>query len=89
MSWEIIGMSAGALTTASFLPQIVKTWKSKSAADFSWIWIVMMTSGVILWFIYGLYLNSMPLIIFNAITLLNLLVIAFIKRCHRPDRPKF
>ncbi len=83
MPVEIIGMGAGILTTASFLPQILKTLKSRSAHDFSWIWIAMMTSGVILWFVYGLYLKNMPLILFNAVTLINLLVIACIKNRHR------
>ena len=68
---EIIGMMAGILTTCAFFPQVLKTVKSKSTDDLSWTWLVMMFSGVFLWLVYGIYMNSMSLIVSNAITFVS------------------
>ena len=43
MNIEWIGMIAGALTTCAFVPQVVKTVRSRSTGDLSWLWLVMMS----------------------------------------------
>lgn len=68
---EIIGMFAGALTTCAFFPQVLKTVKSKSTNDLSWTWLVMMIGGVFLWLVYGIYINSLSLMVSNAITFVS------------------
>jgi len=65
---EIIGYIAAFFTTASMLPQVIKTIKSKSAGDLSFTMIVFLFTGVVLWFVYGLLVNQMPIIIANALT---------------------
>ena len=65
---EIIGMVAAVLTTLSFLPQVIKTYKEKSADSLSMLMLVAFLLGVILWFVYGVMKNSMPLILANLIT---------------------
>ena len=65
---EGIGMLAAVLTTLSFLPQVIKTYKEKTAESLSMLMLVVFLSGVILWFIYGVMKNSMPLILANLIT---------------------
>ena len=67
---ETVGLVAAALTTFSFLPQVIKTWKSRSAEDLSLGMFTMMVIGVILWLIYGLSLNNLPMILANSVTLL-------------------
>ena len=64
----VIGSAAGILTTASFLPQLIKTWRSKSAEDISAAMLLVLATGVFLWFIYGLYITSWPVIIANIVT---------------------
>ena len=66
---ELIGMLAGILTTAAFVPQVLKCWRSRSTADISLIMFSTMTSGVFLWLVYGLFLNSPALIVANSVTL--------------------
>jgi len=76
---ETIGSLAALLTTISFLPQVIKTWRTRSAADFSWLWVAAFAAGIFLWLIYGLALWSLPLIVANFVTLLLVLMIAAVK----------
>jgi MtN3 and saliva related transmembrane protein len=79
MLTELIGTLAATLTTLSFLPQVAKTWQTRSAADFSWIWLVAFAAGLALWLVYGIALVSLPLIAANGITLSLVLLIGFVK----------
>ena len=76
---NVLGMTAGGLTTVSLLPQVIKTWKSKSAADISSGMFVLFSSGVFLWLLYGLALGASPIIISNAVTLALALLILILK----------
>jgi MtN3 and saliva related transmembrane protein len=66
---ELIGTCAAILTTVSFLPQVIKTWRSRSAADLSMAMLLTFSLGLFLWAIYGLCLGSVPIIAANTITL--------------------
>lgn len=66
---NVTGTLAGILTTIAFIPQVAKTWKTRSAGDISLLMFMLFSSGVLLWLIYGLLLHAMPIIIANAITL--------------------
>jgi MtN3 and saliva related transmembrane protein len=79
MLTEMTGSVAALLTTLSFLPQVIKTWSTGSATDFSWIWLVSFAIGLFLWFVYGLALGSLPLIAANGVTLSLVLAIVFVK----------
>lgn len=76
---EVAGSLAATLTTLSFLPQVIKTWRTRSAGDFSWIWIAAFGAGLFLWLVYGIAIGSVPLIVANAITLSLVLLIALVK----------
>lgn len=67
---QIIGLTAGFCTTIAFLPQVIKTWKSKSAKDLSLSMFSIFCVGVLLWFIYGLAVYDIPVIAANFTTLL-------------------
>ena len=69
-SVTVIGLIAATLTTIAFLPQVIKTWKSKSAKDLSLGTFSIFTCGVIMWLIYGLLILDLPIILANGITLL-------------------
>lgn len=64
----LLGLAAAALTTAAFLPQLLKTWRSKSAKDVSLSMLITFSIGVFLWLIYGVCIQSLPVILANLIT---------------------
>lgn len=66
----MLGLAAGTLTTAAFVPQLVKAWRSRSTGDLSWGMLVTFSTGVLLWLIYGVWIDSLPVVLANAITLL-------------------
>jgi len=76
---EIIGLLAGACTTLSFVPQVMKSFQTKSVKDFSWLYFLIFGSGLFFWLIYGLFLNSLPIILANAVTLILVLVLIGMK----------
>jgi len=75
----ILGLTAGTLTTVAFIPQLAKAWKSRSTGDLSWGMVLTFTIGVLLWLIYGIWIDSLPVILANAVTLLLQLGIISLK----------
>ncbi len=75
----IIGLLAGFCTTAAFLPQAIKTWRSRSAKDLSLGMYSIFCTGVLLWLIYGLIIADLPIIVANAATLMLALSILYFK----------
>lgn len=65
-----LGLVAGTLTTIAFVPQFLKTWKSKSAQDVSLGMLVTFFTGVFLWLLYGIFIEALPVVLANAVTLL-------------------
>ena len=75
---ESFGYFAAILTTLAFLPQLIKTLKTKKAEDVSLITLIMFLTGVLSWIIYGYKISSKPILIANIITfILNLLILIF------------
>lgn len=66
---SIVGFVAAIFTTISFLPQAVKTIKTKHTKDLSIGMYSFFVIGVLLWFIYGILIHDFPVIIANGITL--------------------
>ncbi len=65
---ETYGFLAAILTTSAFFPQLIKTWRTKSADDFSYITLILFLTGVFCWIIYGINIDSLPIILANLIT---------------------
>ncbi|MDJ0588713.1 MAG: SemiSWEET transporter [Pleurocapsa sp. MO_226.B13] len=63
-----IGLTAGILTTISFLPQAIKTWQTKSTKDISLTMFLCFCLGVVLWVIYGFYTQNLPVFVANFAT---------------------
>jgi len=78
----LIGLIAASLTTGSFLPQAIQTWKTKRTKDISLPMYATFTLGISLWLIYGLFVNSLPLIFANTITLILSTCILVLKIKH-------
>jgi MtN3 and saliva related transmembrane protein len=80
---NILGLFAGSLTTIAFLPQMWKTWQTKSAKDVSFVMLITFMSGLCLWLIYGIILQALPIILANSITLGFNLIILWLKIKYR------
>ena len=76
---EDIGFCAAFLTTAAFVPQLVRVLKLRSAREISLGTFLMFSMGVLLWLIYGIYLRSMPIILSNSVTLVLSVSILLLK----------
>ena len=79
MNQETLGLIAGTLTTASFIPQVWKIWTTRSARDLSWAMVAVFTLGTFLWLLYGIKVGSMSIVVANAITFLLSLAICAMK----------
>jgi MtN3 and saliva related transmembrane protein len=77
--FTLIGLAAGFCTTAAFLPQAIKTWKTKSAKDLSLGMYSIFCTGVVLWLTYGIMIGDIPIIITNAVTMLLAFSILYFK----------
>ena len=67
---DSFGFLAALLTTIAFLPQLYKTWQTKSAEDVSLIMLILFMTGLISWIIYGSKIHSIPIIVANVVTLI-------------------
>lgn len=79
----VIGGLAAFGTTAAWLPQVLRTWRSRSAEDFSWSYLAMFSAGVALWLVYGILRKDGVIVAANGVTLLLVLTVAFVKMRER------
>ena len=76
---QLLGLAAGSLTTAAFLPQVIKTWKTRSAKDLSLGMFLLFCLGVVLWLAYGIIQRDVPVIVANLLTLILASALLFFK----------
>jgi MtN3 and saliva related transmembrane protein len=76
---DILGYAAGAITSLTFLPQVIKTWKDKSAKDVSLLMFIIAAVNEVMWIVYGALLNNWVIILTNAIVLAMSLTMIFLK----------
>ena len=76
---NIIGFSAAISTTIAFVPQVIKTIKTKSVKDISLIMYIIFTTGIFLWLVYGILINSKPVILANIVTFILALIVLMLK----------
>jgi len=75
---EFFGYFAAILTTLAFIPQLIKTLKTKKAEDVSLTTLIMFLTGVAAWIIYGIEISSKPILVANIVTfILNFLILVF------------
>ena len=74
----VIGTVAGTLTTAAYLPQVIKVWRSRSAGDISLQMYLLMVTGSVLWVTYGVLMMAWPVILANGVSLIfTAIILAF------------
>lgn len=76
---QILGMTAGSISAITFLPQVIKTWKSKSAGDISLLTFTFATTSVVMWLIYGIILGDVPIIYTNSLVLICSVIMLYFK----------
>ena len=76
---ELIGFVAAFLTTAAFLPQVYKTWKTKDVSSLSLPMLYLFFIGIALWLIYGFLKGSPPMIFANSITIISSFLLIYFK----------
>ena len=79
----VLGLVAGTLTTLSFLPQLLKAWKSRSTHDISIGMFSLLAVGITLWIVYGAVTNDIPVIVANSVTLVFVGLILALKLRYR------
>jgi MtN3 and saliva related transmembrane protein len=67
---DLVGYVAATLTTVSFLPQLIRVVKTRSARDISLGMFLIFSVGTLLWMLYGIFSHSAPVWIANAVTLI-------------------
>jgi MtN3 and saliva related transmembrane protein len=80
MNWiSISGLVAACLTTSSFLPQAIKTIRTKDTSSISLSMYVLFTLGTLMWFVYGIASHNFPVSLANGITLILASIILYFK----------
>ena len=88
-----IGSAAAFCTTISFVPQLIRVWRRKSASDISLTMFLLFSLGLALWLVYGIGIGSFPIVAANTVTLALALAILALKiyygRCAagKPEAP--
>jgi MtN3 and saliva related transmembrane protein len=75
----LIGSTAAVCTTIAFVPQLVRVYRRKTARDISISMFLVFSVGEMLWFTYGIFIHSLPVILANAVTLALALAILTLK----------
>ncbi|MFH1549867.1 MAG: SemiSWEET transporter [Planctomycetota bacterium] len=75
----IIGLVGGAFTTFAYLPQVVKSWKTRRTDDISLTMLLVLATGETLWLSYGILLNQVPVILANLFGILLVLSVLIAK----------
>ncbi len=76
---DYLGLIAGALATVSFIPQIIRVFKLKSAREISMLFTILLLSGMLFWIAYGVLLSLTPVIIWNVVAALFMATLLYAK----------
>jgi MtN3 and saliva related transmembrane protein len=76
---EWLGILARLLTTASFIPQVVRVYKMKSAREISLFFTIIFLVGILIWIAYGAYFGHFPVVLWNSLTAVFILFLLIAK----------
>ena len=80
--FQTAGFVAATLTSLAFLPQVIKAWQTRSVEDLSMGTLLAQGAGVALWILYGVGIQSLPVIASNVMTLALMLILIALKRLY-------
>ena len=76
---EILGLTAGTITSVTFLPQVIRIWKTKSVKDLSLMMLLLLIVGTLSWLSYGLIIKDVAIIYTNSMVLTMSMIMLFFK----------
>lgn len=76
---QVIGLMAGTITSITFIPQVIRIWKTRSAKDLSMVMMLLLIIGTSLWLSYGLMIRDAAIIYTNSMVLAMSLIMMFFK----------
>jgi MtN3 and saliva related transmembrane protein len=76
---EILGLSAGTITSITFVPQVIQIWRTKSAKDLSLMMLLLLITGVVMWLAYGIIVKDTAIIYTNSMVLAMSLIMLYFK----------
>jgi MtN3 and saliva related transmembrane protein len=76
---DALGYIAGLLTTLSCVPQVVKSWRTRSVHDLSTVMLVMLSAGLMFWIVYGIERDDWPILLTNGVSLLLWISLLWLK----------
>ena len=79
MFTESLGLVAGALVTCSMIPQLIRVYKLRSAREISILFTTLLLIGMICWLAYGVYLELIPVILWNAVGVILVSLLIYLK----------
>jgi MtN3 and saliva related transmembrane protein len=82
-----LGLIAGTCTTLSFLPQVIRTLRTRHAGDLSAAWLLIFGLGTTMWLIYGVLRSDVAVAAANAVTFALVLTLVVAKFAGRPTGP--
>ena len=85
MTEEIIGYAGAVISSVSFMPQVIKIWKTKSAHDLSMITLFLLSTNAALWSVYGIMKEATPLWITNVLMLAMVVIMIIFKMMYRSN----
>jgi MtN3 and saliva related transmembrane protein len=80
----VLGLFAGTCTTLSFLPQVIRTLRTRHAGDLSAAWLLIFGVGTVAWVVYGVLRSDLAVTVANAITTVLVLSLVVAKFTMRP-----
>lgn len=78
-NYTIVGLVAAFFTTFAYLPQSIKAIRTKHTKDLSLNMLIMLEIGLITWLIYGLLINSIPVIAANTVSIVFMTIMLIMK----------
>ena len=76
---QILGLTAGTITSFTFIPQVIQIWKTKSAKDINIVMMLLLIVGVSMWLSYGILIKDAAIIYTNSMVLAMSLIMLFFK----------
>lgn len=80
---QILGLMAGTITSITFLPQVIRIWKTKSVKDISMLMMILLIAGTSMWLTYGLLMKDAAIIYTNVMVLVMSLIMFYFKIRYR------
>ncbi len=81
---EILGLTAGTITSITFLPQVIQVWKTKSSRDISLGMLLLLLLGVSMWLAYGIIIANIAIIYTNSMVMAMGLILLYFKWKYNP-----